>query len=375
MWCEIGSWPSVVAAAVTDKARTLHPLQTTRARRTALAVGLALTVAACSSIDSMFEGDDPPPTARTTAPAASGDKDYPKLSTVPARPARPTPPPQQGLAADRESARYADNQGQPVNEAANAVVGQSLGASTRSAAPSTAAVAPAPTAPAAAPAGRVQQAPVTPVQQVQPQQAPQPAQPAAPLPAQASTPVQQAPVQQAPVQQAPVAAAPMAAPVASTLPPPPPPSQQALILPPTTRPAVGAVVAGRAPAAAPSPVYYGNTIQVAVVQFGRASSGLSSDDLRVLRDVAEIQKKQGGVIRVIGHASQDASAADVERLEQANYAVSLARANAIAGQLVRFGVPRGSVAVEGASDRQPEFDPVTAVAVASNRRAEIYLAF
>jgi len=38
-------------------------------------------------------------------------------------------------------------------------------------------------------------------------------------------------------------------------------------------------------------------------------------------------------------------------------------------------VPRGSVVVEGASDRQPEFDPVTAVAVASNRRAEIYLAF
>ena len=381
MWCEIGSWPSLATAVLQDNVRTLHPLRTTRARRVAVAVGIVLTVAACSSIDSMFE-EDAPPTARTTTSGDAGksdDKDYPKLSTVPARPERPTPPPQQGLAADRESARYADGSVQPVNEAANVVVGQSLGGSTRPA-PQSATV-------AAAPAGPVQSAPVTPVQ-AQPQQPP--AQTAAPVqqppvqqPPVQQAPVQQAPVQQvqqppvqqAPVQQAPVAAAPVAPPVASTLPPPPPPSRQALILPPTTRPPVGQVVAGRAPAAAPAPVYYGNTIQVAVVQFGRASSGLSSDDLRVLRDVAEIQKKQGGVIRVIGHASQDASASDAERLEQANYAVSLARANAIAGQLVRFGVPRNAVTVEGASDRQPEFDPSTAVAVASNRRAEIYLAF
>ncbi|MGE3906349.1 MAG: OmpA family protein [Reyranellaceae bacterium] len=393
MWCEIGSWPSLATAVLQENVRTLHPLRTTRTRRIAVALGIALTVAACSSIDSMFE-EDAPPTARTTTSGDTGnptDKDYPKLSTVPARPERPTPPPQQGLAADRESARYADGSVQPVNEAANAVVGQSLGGSTRPP-PSNATV-------AAAPAGPVQSAPVTPVQ-AQPQQAP--AQSAAPVqqapvqqapvqqPAAQQSPVQQAPVQQAPVQQtqvqqpqvqpapaqpAPAVAAPVAPPVAATLPPPPPPSRQALILPPTTRPPVGQVVAGRAPAAAPAPVYYGNTIQVAVVQFGRASSGLSSDDLRVLRDVAEIQKKQGGVIRVIGHASQDASGSDVERLEQANYAVSLARANAIAGQLVRFGVPRNAVTVEGASDRLPEFDPSTAVAVASNRRAEIYLAF
>ncbi len=373
MWCEIGSWPSLATAVLQDNVRTLHPLRTTRARRIAVALGIALTVAACSSIDSMFEDEAPPTARKTTSGDAgkAGDKDYPKLSTVPARPERPTPPPQQGLAADRESARYADGSVQPVNEAANAVVGQTLGASTRPAA-SGATV-------AAAPAGPVQSAPVTPVQ-AQPQQpAATTAAPVQRAPVQ-QAPVQQAPVQQAPmqqVQQAPVQQAPMPqqAPVASTLPPPPPPSQQALILPPTTRPPVGQVVAGRTQAAPPAPVYYGNTMQIAVVQFGRASSGLSSDDLRVLRDVAEIQKKQGGVIRIVGHASQDASASDVERLEQANYAVSLARANAIAGQLVRFGVPRNAVTVEGASDRQPEFEPSTAVAVASNRRAEIYLAF
>ena len=163
--------------------------------------------------------------------------------------------------------------------------------------------------------------------------------------------------------------------MATSLPPPPAPSRQALVLPPTTRPAVGTVTTARAPAAAPAPVYYGNTLQVAVVQFGRASSGLSGDDLAVLRDVAEIQKKQGGIVRIVGHASQDASGTDAQSLQQGNYAVSLARANAIASQLVRLGVPRGSIVAEAAGDQQPEYDPVTAVAVASNRRAEIYLAF
>ena len=123
------------------------------------------------------------------------------------------------------------------------------------------------------------------------------------------------------------------------------------------------------------PVTYGNNMQVAVVQFSRASSGLSSDDLAVLRDVAEIQKKQGGTVRIVGHASQDSTGADVQLLQQGNYTVSLARANAIAAQLARFGVPRNAVIVEAAGDQQPEYEPVTAVAVASNRRAEIYLAF
>jgi outer membrane protein OmpA-like peptidoglycan-associated protein len=356
MWCEIGSWPSVVADAVQQKLRDALPSRKPHVSRTALVVGLALTVAACSSIDSMF-GDEPPPTARTSG-AASTSKDSPKLSTVPARPERPTPPPQQGLAADRSGARYADSEVRPVNEAADAVVGQRLGASTPAPRPAGQGAA---VQPAAAPVTPVQSAPTTPVQQ-QPTSAPP----------QAS--VQQAPVAPvAPVAQAPMQA-PMPAPMASTLPPPPAPSQQALILPPTTRPSVSSV-AGRAPSARPTPVYYGNNIQVAIVQFGRASSGLSSDDLSVLRDVAEIQKKQGGTVRIVGHASQDSTGSDAQRLQEGNYTVSLARANAIAGQLVRFGVPRGSVVVEAAGDQQPEYDPVTAVAVASNRRAEIYLAF
>lgn len=393
MWSKVGAWPSVVAGTVQQKLRAVRAVRTISISHAALMAALAISVGACSSIDSMF-GSDAPPTARTTggaAPAQSGttgdNKDFPRLSTVPDRPQRPTPPPQQGLAADRQGARYADNEVRPVNEAADAVVGQRLGASTPRQSTTQTAPQGGAAQPAAAPAGPVQSAPATPMQQpaqqqVPPQSAVQPTPPApaaapvAQTPMPAAAPVAQAPTTPAAAPQAPVAApAPAPAAMATNLPPPPAPSQQALVLPPTTRPAVSSLAAARAPAAAPTPVYYGNTMQVAVVQFGRASSELSADDLAVLRDVAEIQKKQGGTVRIVGHASQDASGNDTQRLQQGNYAVSLARANAIAGHLVRLGVPRGSVVAEAAGDQQPQFEPVTAVAVASNRRAEIYLAF
>ena len=381
MWSEVGAWPSMVAGTVQQKLRAVRAIRTISISHAALVAGLAMTVAACSSIDSMFGSDAPPPTARTTggaAPAQSGttgdSKDFPRLSTVPARPERPTPPPQQGLAADRQGARYADNEVRPVNEAADAVVGQRLGASTPrqavpASAPQSAPQGGGAAQPAAAPAGPVQSAPATPMQQPAQQQVP-PQSATQPMPA--ATPASQASMP-AP---APMAApAPAPVPMATSLPPPPAPSQQALILPPTTRPAVGSLTPARASAAPPTPTYYGNALQVAVVQFGRASSGLSADDIAVLRDVAEIQKKQGGTVRIVGHASQDASGNDVQRLQQGNYDVSLARANAIAAHLVRLGVPRGSVVAEAAGDQQPEYEPVTAVAVASNRRAEIFLAF
>lgn len=117
----------------------------------------------------------------------------------------------------------------------------------------------------------------------------------------------------------------------------------------------------------------GNLIEVAVVQFGRSSSGLDGPSVGVLRDVASIQRSQGGVVRIIGHASADSANADPQRAREDAYGISLARANAVARQLAALGVPRNQIVVEAASDDQPEYAPVTAAAVAANRRAEIYL--
>ncbi|MEO8560055.1 MAG: OmpA family protein, partial [Rhodospirillales bacterium] len=80
-----------------------------------------------------------------------------------------------------------------------------------------------------------------------------------------------------------------------------------------------------------------------------------------------------GVIRIIGHASADSASNDPDRAKQDAYTVSLARANTIARQLAALGVPRDQIVVEAAADDQPQYAPVTATAVAANRRAEIYI--
>lgn len=117
----------------------------------------------------------------------------------------------------------------------------------------------------------------------------------------------------------------------------------------------------------------GNLLEIAVVQFGRSSSGLDGTSLTVLRDVASIQRSQGGVIRIVGHASADSASNDPDRAKQDAYTVSLARANAIARQLAALGVPRDQIVVQAAADDQPQYAPVTTTAVAANRRAEIFI--
>lgn len=121
-----------------------------------------------------------------------------------------------------------------------------------------------------------------------------------------------------------------------------------------------------------SPPFSGQ-VQVAVIQFGRSSSGLGGNDEAVLSRVAKIQKQNGGTIRIVAHASQDVTAASSGALERGNYEVSRRRALAIANSLMRMGVPRGAIVAEAASDDEPVYATNTARGVAANRRAEIYL--
>ncbi len=154
-----------------------------------------------------------------------------------------------------------------------------------------------------------------------------------------------------------------------------PPSATQLILPSPSGSRAGMPMAS-APGSVAAPSYTpvsGNLVEVAVVQFGRASSGLDGNSLGVLRDVASIQRSQGGVIHIIGHASADSANADPQRAKEDAYGISLSRANAIARQLAALGVPRNQIVVEAAADDQPQYAPVTTTAVAANRRAEIYL--
>ena len=116
-------------------------------------------------------------------------------------------------------------------------------------------------------------------------------------------------------------------------------------------------------------------MQVAVVQFGRASTGLAGVSQEVLADVARMQKMNGGTVRIVAHASEDVAGVTPQAIEQGNYDVSRRRALAITNMLMAFGVPRSSIVAEAASDAEPAYGTNTARGVAANRRAEVFLDF
>jgi len=123
-----------------------------------------------------------------------------------------------------------------------------------------------------------------------------------------------------------------------------------------------------------SPPFSGN-LQVAVIQFGRGSTGLGGTDYSVLQKVAEIQKSNRATVRIVAHSAQDAYGSSVSDLARANYEVSRRRALAVANQLVQLGVPADRIVAEAASDAEPVYETNTARGIAANRRAEIFVDF
>ena len=115
--------------------------------------------------------------------------------------------------------------------------------------------------------------------------------------------------------------------------------------------------------------------QVAVIQFGAGSAGLTGNDFAILQKVAEIQRSNRATVRIVAHAQQDASGASPDQVSRASYEVSRQRALAVANQLVRLGVPANRIVAEAASDADPAYETTSARGVAANRRAEIFLEF
>jgi outer membrane protein OmpA-like peptidoglycan-associated protein len=126
-------------------------------------------------------------------------------------------------------------------------------------------------------------------------------------------------------------------------------------------------------AAAPAPINQGQPRYggepVGMIYFRDGSSDLSSDDRRVLEQIAEIQRAYGGVVSVIGHASVGGSGSD----QEANQRISEARANAVAQELMRYGVPLDAIRAGAAGDSQPLYSEAATNGAAGNRRVEVYL--
>uniref|UniRef100_UPI0035B3AB16 OmpA family protein n=1 Tax=Dongia sp. TaxID=1977262 RepID=UPI0035B3AB16 len=112
---------------------------------------------------------------------------------------------------------------------------------------------------------------------------------------------------------------------------------------------------------------------VGVVYFNNGSAKLGRDDQRVVKQIAEMHRYYGGVIRIVGHASQRTANMNPYAQDQANYAVSMKRANAIARALTRRGVPAGLIQVAAAGSTAPVAVETMPAGEANNRRVEIFL--
>lgn len=137
------------------------------------------------------------------------------------------------------------------------------------------------------------------------------------------------------------------------------------------------VMPGQSSMVAPTYASYGQTYYggqpVGLIYFGDGSARLSSDDRSVLKQIAEMQRTYGGMVHVVGHASMHTGTMDFAAHQKANQRISEARANAVARQLMKYGVPREAIQAAAAGDAQPLYSEVMPSGEAANRRAEVYL--
>jgi len=325
--------------------------------RAVILIGTSLLLAGCGSLPDIpdvvnpltwFEDDEPAPRQ-----ASAAKKDFPKLSSVPERPAAPSLESQQakikqGLIADQRNARYTDSQ---IRREADRRADASPSVRQVPAAPSQLAAVPTPRRAAVPPPPQSRAVPPRPV-----------ARTAAPVPSmRAAVPPRS---------------------VARTAPPPLPPGMRPAAPPmmaSTRPPALGSVPAPARQAiqlvapTAPSLGTPGQPIKIGTIYFADNSKALQREDLNILRQVAEVQRSTGSLIRIVGHASGRARTFDATRRARINYEVSLDRAKSIAAALARMGVPPDRIQAEGAGDTAPIYAEYTASGEAANRRAELYM--
>ncbi len=110
-----------------------------------------------------------------------------------------------------------------------------------------------------------------------------------------------------------------------------------------------------------------------VIYFHNGSASLSAKDRAVLRQIARLQRQNGAVVQVVGHASMwTRSNTDLQRQAAVNQNLSVVRASAVARTLRQFGVSAGRIQTAAVGAQQPVYVESMPNGEAGNRRVEIY---
>lgn len=112
--------------------------------------------------------------------------------------------------------------------------------------------------------------------------------------------------------------------------------------------------------------------RIAVLRFTSGSARIRSADRRRIRDIARAFKQRGGGIRIEGHASSRTRDMTEVRHHLTNFDVSLKRANAVAAELIRQGVPQNVLFVAALSDSRPIYYEVMPAGELGNQRVEVF---
>ena len=111
----------------------------------------------------------------------------------------------------------------------------------------------------------------------------------------------------------------------------------------------------------------------ATILFGHGSTALDPSERETLRKIAAEYRKTGGTLRIVGHASSRTTDMRPLQHQLANFQVSVSRAETVAQELARLGVPARVMQVAGVGDSQPVYSEVMPSGETGNRRVEIFV--
>ena len=125
-----------------------------------------------------------------------------------------------------------------------------------------------------------------------------------------------------------------------------------LIPPSKYRHTIARAVSGKRPLEAFDGSNSAASFQVGSLVFGEGTAELSKADRSLLHDIAQIQKQNKAKIRVFGRSSSARLDLDPATNRDSNRSLAALRADAVADELIRLGVPAGKVYAGAAPEGQ-----------------------
>ena len=127
-----------------------------------------------------------------------------------------------------------------------------------------------------------------------------------------------------------------------------------------------AALSPKSSAGSPSTGDRASGVRIVTVKFPEGTADVPDDTTRYLSEVVAVQRRYGGVLRVVGHADGTRLDPDPAKDRLANFNLSVGRAKAIANALVSLGVGRDQVLVEAEGEN-------LSLAEAGQRTVEVFL--